>query len=184
MLADPRVVRFGLLSSVSFGFGVILSNWVVTLLQRTGGLGRGTAGAIASLILILGIVGRPTGGFVMRWRPALARPMLAASFVAGAAGTMLLVLSLSGASDALGAALAGLAAGIPFGVTVTGAARTFPRAAGTAVAAMNSYPVLAIVCGTPLVGLTFGLPSDGRLGFVVVAALWLSASVLLRRLDT
>lgn len=183
MLADRRVVRLGLLSAVSFGFSVVLSNWVVTLLERTGGFERDKAGAISSLILILGIVGRPFGGALARSLPRLTRPMLAASFVAGALGTVLLVLSLGSAADALGAGLAGLAAGIPFGVVVSGAARAYPDAAGTAVGAMNSYPVLAIVCGTPLVGLTFSLPGDGRIGFVALAALWISAIGLLPRLD-
>jgi MFS family permease len=77
--------------------------------------------------------------------------------------------------DAVAAALIGLAAGIPFGVTVAGATRAYPEAAGTAIGAMNTYPVLAIVCGTPLAGLTFSLPGHGRIGFVVIAALWLAA---------
>jgi hypothetical protein len=75
----------------------------------------------------------------------------------------------------VGAVLIGLAAGIPFGATLVGAARTYPSAPGTAVGAMNIYPVLAIVCGAPLVGLTFDLPGNGRIGFAVMAGLWLAA---------
>jgi hypothetical protein len=47
---------------------------------------------------------------------------------------------------------------------------------------MNTYPVMTIVCGAPLVGLAFDLPGDGRFGFAVLAALWLSALALLPRL--
>ncbi len=183
LLTDPAVVRLGLISSVSFGFSVILGNWVVTLLERAGGLSRATAGAIGSLILLIGILGRPAGGLLTRSRPRVARRALAISFLGGALGIALLVLSLGVAVDGLGAAVIGLSAGIPFGVTMAGATRAHPQAAGAAVGAMNTYPVLAIVCGTPLVGLTFSLPGEGRIGFVVLAALWVSASALLPRLD-
>jgi hypothetical protein len=46
----------------------------------------------------------------------------------------------------------------------------------------NVGPVAAIVCGAPLVGLSFGLPGNGRIGFAVLAALWLSAVALLPQL--
>jgi hypothetical protein len=36
---------------------------------------------------------------------------------------------------------------------------------------------LTILVGTPLVGLSFSLPGDGRLGFAVVAALWALAAL-------
>jgi MFS transporter, NNP family, nitrate/nitrite transporter len=175
LVADRVLARLGAVSSVSFGFSVILGAWVVTLLERNGGLGRGSAGAIGSLILVLAIVGRPLGGILTRALPRLTWPAVAASFILGAAGTILLALALDPGLDALGAGLAGLAAGVPFGATVVGAARAYPTAAGTAVGAMNTYPVLTIVCGAPLVGLTFSLPGDGRIGFVVLAGLWLAA---------
>jgi hypothetical protein len=179
LMADRRLMRLGLISSVSFGFSVILGNWVVTLFERTGGLSRGIAGAMGSLLLLFGIVGRPAGGLLVRAFPPLTRLMLGTSFVAGALGTAVIALSAGRASDTVAAALAGLAAGIPFGVTVSGAARAYPAASGAAVGAMNIYPVLTIVCGAPLVGLAFGLPGGGRIGFLVVAGLWASALALL-----
>ena len=183
LMADPQLARLGLISTVSFGFSVILGNWVVTLLERNAGLRAGSAGAVGSLILLLGIVGRPSGGILVRSHPHLARPILASSFVAGTVGTVGLLLTLGTGADAAAAALIGAAAGIPFGFTIMGATRARPHAAGAAVAAMNIYPVLAIVCGAPLVGLAFGLPSHGRIGFAVIAALWLSATALLAGLQ-
>ncbi len=175
LLTDRVLARLGAVSSVSFGFSVILGAWVVTLLERTAGLRRGPAGAIGSLILVMAIAGRPLGGILARALPKATWPAVAASFLAGAAGTGLLSLSLDPALDAFGAALAGFAAGIPFGATVVGASRAYPVSAGTAVGAMNIYPVVAIVCGAPLVGLTFSLPGNGRIGFAILAALWLAA---------
>jgi predicted MFS family arabinose efflux permease len=183
LMADPQLMRLGLISTVSFGFSVILGAWVVTLLERHGGLRAGPAGAIGSLILLAGMVGRPAGGIFVRAHPHLARPMLAASFLAGTLGTVVLFLAAGPALDAVAAALIGVAAGLPFGVTLVGATRARPQDAGAAVGAMNIYPVLAIVCGAPLVGLTFSLTGRGRLGFAVIAALWSSAILVLRGLD-
>ncbi|MDQ2895315.1 MAG: MFS transporter, partial [Actinomycetota bacterium] len=182
LMRDPVLARLGAIAAVSFGFSVILGNWVVTLLERADGLGRIEAGAIGSLILIMGIVGRPAGGALVRVSPELAPRMMAGSFLLGASGVALLSLSAEVSLDVVGAAAVGLAAGIPFGATMAGATRAYPRAAGAAVGAMNTYPVLTIVCGAPLVGLTFGLPGHGRIGFGVVAALWLCALAVIPRL--
>lgn len=84
---------------MSFGFSVILGNWVVTLLERTEGLGPRSAGAIGSLILVLGILGRPLGGVLARALPWLTRRVLGASFALGTPGTTLLVVSLGSGVD-------------------------------------------------------------------------------------
>ena len=175
LLADRRLIRLGAVSAVSFGFSVIIGNWVVTLLERHAGLSRGAAGAVGSLILLLGIVSRPAGGMLARARSATTWRAVAVSFLVGALGTALLSASVSVPLDVLGTALVGMAVGIPFGATVAGAARVYPNASGAAVGAMNSYPVLAIVAGTPLVGLTFSMPGDGRIGFAALAILWAGA---------
>jgi hypothetical protein len=44
---------------------------------------------------------------------------------------------------------------------------------------VNGSASAVILIGTPLLGLSFGLPGDGRAGFCVVAALWLAALVML-----
>ena len=183
LMADPQLARLGVVSTVSFGISVILGAWVVTLLERHDGLHAGPAGAIGSLILLLGIVGRPAGGIFVRAHPHLARPMLAASFLAGTLGIVVLFLAPGTALDAAAAALIGVAAGLPFGVTLAGATRARPEAPGAAVGAMNIYPVLAIVCGAPLVGLTFSLTGRGRIGFAVLAAMWSGALLVLKGLD-
>jgi len=107
LLRDPAIARLGALSAVSFGFSVILGNWVVTLLQRTAGYGKGAAGAVGSLILILGIAGRPAGGVLARGRPSRTWRAVAASFVVGALATALLALAPSHPLDVLAAILVG-----------------------------------------------------------------------------
>ena len=60
------------------------------------------------------------------------------------------------------------------------AQRTRPDAPGAAIALVNACAVLTILVGTPLAGLAFELPSDGRLAFAIIAALSASALVPLR----
>jgi MFS-type transporter involved in bile tolerance (Atg22 family) len=44
---------------------------------------------------------------------------------------------------------------------------------------VNGAASLVAIAGTPLLGLAFSLPGDGRIGFAVVAVLWLVALALL-----
>ena len=75
------------------------------------------------------------------------------------------------------AGLVGLAAGLPFAMVFTGSALARPDAPGAAIGFVNAFASLTIVAGTPLVGLTFSLPGDGRIGFVVIAVLAVLAAL-------
>jgi NNP family nitrate/nitrite transporter-like MFS transporter len=175
VLRDARLYRIALLFSASLGLSVAIGNWVVTLLDRRGGLATGEAGAIAALTLALSIVTRPLGGWILREHPDRIRLAVGASLAGGAAGSLLLALAEPPAVAALGAALVGLAAGIPFAPSFTGPAVLRPDAPSAAVGFVNAVAGAAILVGTPLLGLAFSLPGDGRAGFVVAAALWLAA---------
>jgi hypothetical protein len=72
-------------------------------------------------------------------------------------------------------AVSGLAAGVPFAAAVSGAQGVRADAPGAAVGLVNAVATLVIVAGTPLLGLTFSLPGDGRIGFALLAVLWLSS---------
>ncbi len=175
VVADSRLYRLAAMHTVSLGLSVVVGNWAVTLLVREGGLGKGTAGAIAALTLALGLVTRPLGGLIAWQHPASARAVLGASLVAGALGTLALAAAKPPALAAAGSALIGLAAGVPFAFAFTGAARARPESPGSAIAFVNMSANLVIVAGTPLLGLSFSLPGAGRPGFVVVALLWAAA---------
>ena len=171
---DRRLVPLGAWHAASFGLSVVLGNWTVTLLHRAGGVSEATAGIAGGLILFLGVVSRPAGGRLID-RPALVR----ASFVAAAVGTAALAVATPFALALAGAAVVGLAAGIPFAPSFAGAARVRPDAPAAAVGLVNMIAAVTILVGTPLLGLAFSLPGDGRIGFAVVAALCL-ATVLVR----
>ena len=175
LLRDRSLARFGLLHSVSFGFSVIIGNWVVTLLERTAGYSRSAAGAVGALTLLGGIVGRPLGGWLTRGRDP--RALLVGAVLGGGAATGLLAAAPSRPLDIVAAAVIGVCAGLPFGAVVSGATRAQPTAPGAAVGVMNIYPVATIVAGAPLVGLGFLGGAEGRAGFVVLAVLWAAAAL-------
>lgn len=179
VLRDRALHRLGALYAASLGVSVTIGNWVVTLLDRNGGLGKGAAGAIGSLTLALGIVTRPLGGWLLRTRPARVRAAVALSLVGGAVGTALLAIARPPELAVAGAALVGVAAGIPFAPAFTGAAVTRPDAPAAAVGVVNGAASATILVGTPLLGLTFSLPGDGRIGFGIAALLWLGALAVL-----
>jgi MFS family permease len=171
---DRRLVPLGAWHAASFGLSVVLGNWTVTLLHRAGGVSETTAGIAGGLILFLGVISRPAGGTLID-RPVLVR----ASFVASALGTAALAVATPFGLAVAGAVVVGLAAGIPFAPSFAGAARVRPDAPGAAIGFVNMIAAVTILVGTPLLGLTFSLPGDGRIGFAVVAAVCL-ATVLVR----
>jgi MFS family permease len=171
---DRRLLPLGAIHAASFGLSVVLGNWVVTLLHRAGGVSEHTAGIAGGLVLFLGLGSRPLGGRLID-RPRWIR----ASFVVSALGTAALVAASPFALAVAGAALVGIAAGVPFAPAFAGAARVRPDAPGAAVGLVNMVAAVTILVGTPLLGLSFSLPGDGRIGFAAVAALCL-ATVLVR----
>ena len=177
---DGRLYPLAVAHSASFGLSVVAGNWAVSLL-RDAGYSRGVAGAVAALTLLSGLVTRPLGGRLVERAPGRAGLLLGGSMLAAAAGTVLLLLNLPLGVRVVGAALLGLAAGFPFAAAFTGAQLFRPADPGAAVGFVNSCATFVILVGTPLVGLTFALPGDGRAGFAAIAVAFALAYFPVRR---
>jgi len=165
---DRLLYRFSAIHAMSFGFSVVIGNTVVTLLEHHG-YSKSQAAVAGSLTLLLGFFTRAAGGALLR-RPD-APGWVAASLVLGGVGAVVLALTPSYPVVVIATAVVGLGAGVPFAMAFTGAARARPDAPGAAVGFINAWASLVIVAGTPLVGLTFALPGDGRIGFVAMGVL-------------
>ena len=177
---DGRLYPLAVAHSASFGLSVVAGNWAVSLL-RDAGYSRGVAGAVAALTLLSGLVTRPLGGRLVERAPGRAGLLLGGSMLAAAAGTVLLLLNLPLGVRVVGAALLGVAAGFPFAAAFTGAQLFRPADPGAAVGFVNSCATFVILVGTPLVGLTFALPGDGRAGFAAIAVAFALAYFPVRR---
>jgi MFS family permease len=176
---DRRLYPLAVAHAASFGLSVIVGNWAVSLLHHDGH-SRRLAGAVAALALLGGLVTRPLGGRALQRSGQRSAWLLGASMVVGAVGTVFLLLDLPLAARIAGAALLGLAAGIPFAAAFAGAQAIRPDRPAAAIGLINSTATLLIVVGTPLVGFTFALPGHGRVGFAAIAVLWALALIAVR----
>jgi ACS family hexuronate transporter-like MFS transporter len=175
---DRRLYRFAAIHTMSFGFSVVVGNWVVTLLEHHGH-SKSSASLAGSLTLLLGFFTRIVGGSLPQHRHA--SRWVALSLVVGGVGAAALALPLPFAALVAASAVVGLATGIPFATAFTGAARARADAPGAAVGFVNGCASFLIVVGTPLVGLTFSLPGEGRIGFVVLGAVAALAALVTPR---
>jgi MFS family permease len=180
VLRDRGLLPLGALQAATFGLAVIAGNWVVPLLER-GGASSAVAGALGGLVLLAGIVTRPLGGGVVRRRPRERGTLLAGSLVCVAAGALLLAAGGPTWLSGLGALCLGLAAGLPFAAIFEAAQRLRPDSPAAAVALVNTCGVLAVLVGTPFAGLAFGVPGDGRVAFVALAILAVTALLAVPR---
>jgi MFS family permease len=180
VLGDRRLLPLGVLQAATFGLAVVAGNWIVPLLERQDA-SAAVAGALGGLILLAGIVTRPLGGGLTHRATSGRRRLVAASLAAVATGSGLLAVGGPTWLSGLGALCLGLAAGLPFATIFDAAQRLRPDAPGAAVALVNACGVFAVLVATPVAGLAFDLPGDGRLAFAAVAAVSLLALVALPR---
>ena len=178
VLRDRSLLPLGALQAATFGLAVVAGNWAVPLLERQGA-SSAAAGLAGGLILFAGIATRPAGGLLARTEHRRTVTALGLAGVAG--GSAVLALGSSLALSAVGALAVGLAAGLPFAIIFAAAQRERPDAPAAAIALVNGVAVATILVGTPLAGLAFELPGDGRLAFVGIAALAAAALLALRR---
>ena len=139
------------------------------------GLVLALAGVVGGLILFAGIVTRPAGGLLMRRAPDRAWAFVATALVAGSTGVLVLAAAPPLWLAAIAALIVGLAAGLPFAPIFNTTLRLRPDAPAAVIGFVNGSAVVVILVGTPLTGLTFRLPGDGRVGFLLIGLLWATA---------
>ena len=176
LVRDGRLLRLGAVFAASFGLSVVIANWVVTLLERESALSSEAAGAIGALTLVLGVVSRPLGGWILDRRPDRVRAAIVLAALAGAAGT----LALTAGSTALAVAGANeIPATRPTtrAPAFTGAAALYPRSPATAIGFVNASGAATILAGTALAGLAFAADA-GVWSFAVLAGLWAASALV------
>jgi DHA1 family inner membrane transport protein len=173
-LVDRRLVPLGVIHSATFALTFIAAAWVVPLLERHD-LTRRDAAIAGALVLLGGITTRPLGGTLGARFPPHVRHIVAGAVVAASTGCLLLALEAGLVAAALAALLLGVAGGIPFALVFGGAQRLRPDAPGAALAFVNSWAVLTLMVGTPLVGLGFALPGGGSTAFALLGLAALAA---------
>jgi MFS family permease len=180
VIGDRRLWPLAAVQIATFGLSVVAGNWVVTLLEHEGH-GRSISGVVGGLVLFAGVVTRPVGGLVVRRDRRGAWRLVAVSLIVGSAGALVLAAAPPLAVAALAALAVGLAAGFPFAAVFDMTLRIRPDAPAAAVGFVNGAAVLVILVCTPLAGLTFSLPGDGRLAFLAIGLAWATALLAVGR---
>jgi nitrate/nitrite transporter NarK len=179
LFADKRLYRLGLLFSCSYGVTVVIANWVTELLDHHSSLSHGGAAVVGSLTLLVSIVSRPLGGWILHKHSDRLRATVGVSLACGCLGTVALLVAQPTWLAVVGAILVGIGGGISFAPVFTAAALARPDAPAASIGLVSGLGNLMVLFGTPLAGLTFAMSGGGRIGFAVIAGCWLAALVLL-----
>ena len=182
MLLAPQLWFLGLMQMATFGISLVVGSWVVVLLTKGLNVPATRAGLIGSLVLLLGIVSRPLGGFLRRHMGI--RPLFIGSLVMIALGCLLFVPSAISLASALTAVvLIGIGIGLPYAAMFSRAGALFPGRAAAAMGFVNMLGIIMILGGAPLVGHLKDLTGSFKTSFAVLAGFSLITCAIVPLID-
>jgi MFS family permease len=182
MLLAPQLWLLGLFQMSTFGISVVVGSWVVVVLTKMMKVPATRAGMIGSLVLLLGIVSRPLGGW-LRHHVGI-RPLFAGSLLMVALGCFLFLPSSISLATALAAVvLIGIGIGIPYAAMFSRAGMLFPGRAAAAMGFVNMLGIIMILGGAPLVGHLADLTGSFKTSFAVLGGFTLATCALVPLID-
>jgi nitrate/nitrite transporter NarK len=169
MILAPQLWLLGLMQMATFGISLVVGSWVSVLLTTVMKVPPTRAGSIGSLVLLLGIVSRPLGGFLRRHMGI--RPLFIGSLVMIALGCFLFLPDRISLVTALTAVvLIGMGIGLPYAAMFSRAGALFPGRAAAAMGFVNMLGIIMILGGAPLVGHLKDLTGSFKTSFAALAA--------------
>jgi NNP family nitrate/nitrite transporter-like MFS transporter len=169
MLLAPQLWLLGLMQMATFSISVVVGSWIVVMLTKALNVPATQAGLIGSLVLLLGIVSRPLGGFLRRYMGV--RPLFVGSLLMIALGCFVFVFpSISFGPALMGVVMIGTGCGLPYAAMFSRAGALFPGRAAAAMGLVNMVGILMILGGAPLVGHLADLTGTFRASFVALGA--------------
>ncbi len=169
MLTHGQLWLLGLVQMASFGLVIVVGAWVTVLLTTNLELAPKSAGAVGSLVLLLGIVSRPLGGRLVG-RIGV-RPLVSLSLALNAAACLAMATAPRSFAIAIGAIVVlGVGCGLPYAALFTRAAALFPGRAGAAMGLVNMLGIVMILVGAPLVGRIADVTQTYTASFVALGA--------------
>jgi nitrate/nitrite transporter NarK len=182
MLLAPQLWFLGFIQMATFGISVVVGSWVAIVLTKVMKVPATRAGLIGSLVLLLGIVSRPLGGFLRRHMGI--RPLFIGSLLMVALGCFLfLPPSISLITALTAVVLVGIGIGLPYAAMFSRAGALFPGRAAAAMGLVNMLGILMILGGAPLVGHLADLTGSFKTSFAVLAGFCLAACAVVPLID-
>lgn len=178
MMVHPELWLLGCMQMASFGLMIVVGSWITTLLVSDFAIPLKTAGLLGSLVLLLGIVSRPLGGWLAQ--SVSIRSLVGASLLLNALACCALGWSHSLYLAMIAILALGLGCGVPYATVFNRAAALFPGRAGAAMGFVNMVGIVIILAGTPAVGYLADLSGQFRISFYVLGAFSLLAAAAAR----
>jgi nitrate/nitrite transporter NarK len=151
-----------------FGLAMVLGTWVVTYVTRGYGLSLAVAGLLGSLVLVVGIVARSSGGVILeRGVPPIRLIRLGLALAMVGLATMAVAGHLALAM--VGLVAAGLGVGLPYAAVFNGAAASVPASPASAQAFVGWGGIMTAIIGPPLVGELLDVTGGFTGGFLAIA---------------
>ncbi len=177
LLSHKELWLLGFLQMASFGLVIVIGTWINELLKLNIGLTPKTAGAVGSIVLLLGIITRTYGGQLVKKLGYRRLILISISFnIAGCfflaflASTFPLVL--------LAIVLLGFGCGLPYAALFSKATILFPGRAGAAMGLVNMLGIIMILAGSPLLGKIADMTGNFQMAFVALGCFSVLAFVV------
>ncbi len=174
MMRHRALWLLGWMQMASFGLMIVVGTWITTLLNTEFRMPLKRAGLLGSLVLLLGILSRPLGGWLahhMRIRMLLGVSLLLNALACATLGwghaislSMIAIVAL------------GTGCGLPYAAVFNRAAALFPGRAGAAMGLVNMVGIIMILAGAPAVGYLVDLSGQFKTSFYVLGAFALVAA--------
>lgn len=168
LLTHGQLWILGLVQMASFGLVIVTGSWITELLKRNFGMELRQAGAYGSIVLLFGLVGRVTGGGLVKrmgYRSlllmSLSLNLVACLLLSSLTATLPLVI--------FALILLGLGSGFPYAALFNRAVAIFPGRGGAAMGLVNMMGIIMILAGAPLVGKLVDLTGNFSAAFIAMA---------------
>jgi nitrate/nitrite transporter NarK len=172
--AQGELWLLGLMQMASFGLMIVVGTWITVLLKTALQMPLKTAGVMGSMVVLLGIVSRPAGGWLAERVPV--RTLVRGSLLLNAAACFLLASGRSAGLTWIAIVALGAGCGLPYAAVFNRAAALVPAGAGAAMGLVNMVGIVMILVGAPAVGYLADWTGQFQTSFWVLGGFALSAA--------
>lgn len=181
VVGSPGLWLLGLVQMASFGLVIVVGSWITTLLSAGFHLPLKTAGLLGSMVLLLGIVSRPLGGWLVQ-RVSIGQ-LIRFSLLLNAAACAALGVATWLPVTFVAIFGLGVGCGLPYAGVFNRAAALFPGRAGAAMGLVNMIGIGMILAGAPAVGYLADITGNFRVSFSALAGFAALAAVASLKMD-
>jgi NNP family nitrate/nitrite transporter-like MFS transporter len=169
-LRERNTWLLGLCHMCGFGMAIVVGTWVTLYLADSFRLPVTAAGAIGSLTLVVGIVGRSSGGAILEGG---VRPLRLIRTGLGFAIVGLVTMALAPVLPVavIGLVVVGIGVGLPYAAIFNGAAASVRASPASAQGIVGWGGLLTAIYGPPLVGTLLDATGSFAAGFLIFAAI-------------